>query len=224
MPAIIAAQVSVPLDVKLSVRHLHPPMIDGTDTAKQVSQWTVITGVLNFDGTIYIPAIDSLHGKVISLFYHNTESGHSGALTTTELVSSNFYWPVMCLHVRQCVSCCEVCHQMKAHCHGWHEINKPLETPSLPWEGVSMDVTTDWPESTASGDTLILLIKDRLTKMEIYLMCCKDIRSSRSAQAFFEPAIWKRCVPANLVPHRGTQFTSRFWTRGCSHISTDHWL
>jgi len=100
----------------------------------------------------------------------------------------------------------------------------PLEIPSRPWEGVTMDFVTDLPESTASGYTGILVILDRLTKMAIYLPCRKDIDSPELARLFFEHVICKRGVPDNIVTVCGTQFTSRFWTRVCSHLSTDHRL
>jgi len=161
---------------------------------------------------------------VISLFHDNPESGHFGALKTTELVSRDCYWPAMDSGVRMYVSGCEVCHRIKAPQHARHGINMPLETPSRPWEGVTIDFVTDLPESTASGYTRILVIVDRLTKMAIYLLCRKDIASPELARLFFEHVICKRDVPDNIVLDRGTQFTSRFWMRVCSHLGTDHCL
>jgi len=169
MAAVIVAQASDPLAVDASVKHVDRPMIDGTDTAKEESQWKVVAGVLTYEGRIYVPSTDFLRGKVISLFHDNPESGHFGALKTTELVSRDFYWPAMDSRVHKYVSGCEVCHRIKAPRHARHGINMPLETPSRPWEGVTMDFVTDLPEATASGYTGILVIVDRLTKMAIYL-------------------------------------------------------
>jgi len=160
MAAIIAAQASDLLDVDVSAKLVDRPMIDGTDTAQEESQWKVVAGILTYEGRIYFPVTDSLRGNVISLFHDNPESGHFGALKTTELVSRDFYWPAMDTRVRKYVSGCEVCHQIKAPRHARHGINMPLETPSLPWEGVTMDFVSDLPESTASGYTGILIIVD----------------------------------------------------------------
>jgi len=124
--------------------------------------------------------------------------------------------------VRKYVSSCEGCHRIKAPRHARHGINMPLETPSWPWEGVKMNFVTDLPESTASGYTGILVIMDQLTKMAIYLPCRKDIDSPELVWLFFEHIICKRGVLDNIVTDRGTQFTSWFWTRVCSHLSTDH--
>jgi len=49
---------------------------------------------------------------------------------------------------------------MKAPRQARHGINMPVEIPSRPWEDITMDFVTDWPESTASGYTGILVIVD----------------------------------------------------------------
>jgi transposase InsO family protein len=41
---------------------------------------------------------------------------------------------------------------------------------------------------------------------------------------FFEEVICKHGVPSNIVTDRGSQFTSRFWNRVCSHLSIDYRL
>jgi hypothetical protein len=100
MPAIIAGQASDPLAAHVSATQVHRPTIQDTATTKEESQWIVVAGVLTYERRIYLPAVDSLRGKVISLFHDNPESGHFGALKTTELVSRDFYWPVMDSRVR----------------------------------------------------------------------------------------------------------------------------
>jgi len=95
------AQASDPLAVDVLAKLADPPMIDGTDTVNEESQWKVIAGVLTYERRIYIPATDSLHGKVNSLFQDNPESSHFGALKTTELVSRDFYRPAMDMGVRK---------------------------------------------------------------------------------------------------------------------------
>ena len=132
MPAIIVAQASDPLAVNIWGQLVDQPMIDGTDTTKEENEWKVVTGVLIFEGRIYVPAVDSLRGKVISLLHDNPESVQFGALTPTELVSRDFYWPVLDSRVGKYVSGCKVCHRTKGPRHTRHGINMPSETPSRP--------------------------------------------------------------------------------------------
>jgi hypothetical protein len=85
MPAIIAAQASDPLAVDISAKLVDRQIIDGTYGAKAENQKKVVVEVLTCEGRIYVPAADSLCGKVISQFHDNPESGHFRALQTTEL-------------------------------------------------------------------------------------------------------------------------------------------
>jgi hypothetical protein len=78
------------------------------------NEWKVTTGVLTYEGRIYVPKDDLLRNKVISLFHDNPESGHFGALKTAELVSRDFYWPAMDATVRKYIAGCELCHRIKA--------------------------------------------------------------------------------------------------------------
>ena len=224
MPAIITAQASDSFAVNVSGKLVDQPASEGTDTAEKETQSEVFAGALTYSRRIFVPVVDSLCGKVISLFHDNPESSRFGALETTELVSRDFYWPAMDSHVCKYVSGWEVCHRMKAPLHARHRINMTLETPSGPWEGVTMDFVTDLPEPTSSGYTGILVIVDRLTQMAIYLPCRKDIESPELGRLLFEHVICKRGVPDNIVTNRGTQFTSRFCTRVCSHLGNDHRL
>jgi hypothetical protein len=193
-----------------------------TEPISDEHDWAVSAGALTYEGRVYVP--EGLRSKVTALHHDNPESGHFGALKTAELVSRNFYWPALPTSVRQYVAGCEVCHRIKAARHPRHGVNMPIEPPNQPWEGVTMDFVTDLPESTESAYTGILVVVDRLTKMAIYLPCRKDVDSPELARTFFEEVICKHGVPSNIVTDRGSQFTSRFWNRVCSHLSIDHQL
>jgi len=200
------------------------PAVDKTDKAGKEGQWNVIAGALTYEERIYVPAVGCVCGKVISLFHDNPQSGHFGALKTTELVSSDFYWPVMDSGVRKYGSSCKVCRQIKAPWHVLHGIIIPLDPSPQPWEGVRMDFVTDLPRSMALGYNWILGIMDWLTMMGLYIPGWKDIYSPELAWDFFEHIICKRGVPEIIVTDRNTQFTSWFWTQVCSHLRNDHWL
>jgi hypothetical protein len=195
-----------------------------TQDAATTEDWTVSAGALTHEGRVYVPDSPGLRARVTALHHDNPESGHFGALKTAELISRNFYWPALPTSVRQYIAGCEVCHRIKAARHPRYGVNMPIEPPNQPWEGVTMDFVTDLPESTASAYTGILVVVDRLTKMAIYLPCRKDVDSPELARMFFEEVICKHGVPSNIVTDRGSQFTSRFWDRVCSHLSIDHRL
>ena len=145
MRAIVAAQASDSWAVDISAKPVDQPAADGTYSAVKEIQWEVVVGALTYVGSIYVPVVDSLRGQVISLFHDIPESGPLEALTTTELVSRDFYWPAMHSHVVKYVSGCEVCLRINAPWHARPGINMSLETPSRPWEGFTMDFITDLP-------------------------------------------------------------------------------
>ena len=91
MPAIIVAQAADPLAVYVLAKLVDRQIADGTDSAGKENEWKIIVGALTYNGSISIPAVNHLRGKVISLFHHNPESGHFGALKTAEPVSRDFY-------------------------------------------------------------------------------------------------------------------------------------
>jgi hypothetical protein len=99
-----------PLALEVSANLVNKPMTDGTDTARDDGQWKVVAGVWTSKGRIYVPAINSLCGKVLNLFHDIPESGHFVALKTTELVLRDIYWPVLDSRVRKYVRGCVVCH------------------------------------------------------------------------------------------------------------------
>jgi len=231
LPAIKAAQASDWLAADVKRRIVDTRMVGHPDLSKAgvldgptKEQWKVISGALTYEGRIYVPADASLRNKVISLFHDNPESGHFGALRTAELISRDFYWPALDATIRKFIAGCEICHRIKAPRHARHGVNMPLPPPLHPWEGITMDFVTDLPESTDSGFTGIAVIVDRPTKMAIYLPCRKDIDSPELARMFFEHVICKHGVPDNIITDCGTQFTSRFWARVCSHLSINHRL
>jgi hypothetical protein len=177
---------------------------------------------LTYEGRIYVPEDDSLRGKVTSLFHDNPESGHFGALKTVELASRDFYWEALDATVQKCIAECELCHRIKAPCHARHGVNLPLVSPSWPREGLKMDFVTDLPDSTFSEYPGILVLVDQLAKMASYLPCRKDIDSPELRRIVFEYVLCLHRVPKNINTDRAKEFTSRFWTRVCSHMCADH--
>jgi hypothetical protein len=108
----------------------------------------------------FLTVPEGLRSKVTALHHDNPKSGHFGGLKTAELISRNFHWLALQTSVRQYGAGCEVCHRVKAARHTRYGVNMPIEPPSQPWEGVTMDFVTDLPKSTASPYTGILVIVD----------------------------------------------------------------
>jgi len=157
-------------------------------------------------------------------FHDNPEYGHFGALRMAELVSRDFYWPSIHATIRKYVAGYEIGDLIKVPCHACHRLNMPRPPPFRPWEGVTMDFITDLPKSTSLGFTGILVVIERLTKMAITVHCREDIDSPELDRMLFEYVICNHGVPDDIITDLGTQFTCRFGTQVCSHMSIDHRL
>jgi hypothetical protein len=92
-------QASDSLAADVSAKVVDWPTVDSQDTTGIESQYKVIPRALTYKGRIYVAAVDSLYGKVISLLNDSPEAGYFGALEDTELVSTDIEWPAMDSHV-----------------------------------------------------------------------------------------------------------------------------
>jgi hypothetical protein len=59
------------------------------------NEWKVPTGVVTYEGRIYVPQYNLLPKNHISCFHDNTESGHVGVLKTSEYLSQDLRWPAL---------------------------------------------------------------------------------------------------------------------------------
>jgi len=215
LPEIKTAQ-----ETEFSATKIRPTLVD-VSTADE-SQWRLVDGVMTYERRIYV--LTTLHSRLISVFHDNPKSSHFGALKTAKLISRDFYWPAMESEIQKYVAGCELCHRINAPCHARNGVNMPLPPPSCAWEGLTMDLITDLPESTALRYTGMLVIVDHLTKMATYLPCRKDLDSPELARMFFELMICKRGAPDNMTTARGKEFTNPYLDRVCSHLIINHRL
>jgi hypothetical protein len=221
LPAIKAAQGTDSLAISMKLKITDTSII-GNLEAKIAgeSQWSLIAGALTNEGRVYV--LEALQSKVISHFHDNPEAGHFGAHTTAQLVSRVFHWATMDATIGNYVAGFRPCHGIRLQGHAHHGLKWPLSPRSRPWEVVAMDFVTDVPKSTASGYIGILVIVNRLTKMETYLPSRKDMGSLELALMFFDHVIWKHGVQDNIGTDRGKEHTIQFCDQVWSHLSIKH--
>ena len=92
---------------------------------------------------------------------------------------------------------------------------KPLQVPLVQWNSVSMDFITDLPESKSPGSGTrldpILLVVDRLTKMEYYIPTREDTKSEQVACLYFDNIFQLHGLCDSILCDRATQFTPLFF-------------
>lgn len=131
-------------------------------------------------------------------------------------ISQRFWWPSMESGVREYVDACPVCARNKTATGARMGLLQPLPIPSRPWSNISMDFITGLPAS--KGNTTILTVVDRFSKMTHYIALPKLPSAKETAQIMMQHIFRIHGFPKDIVSDRGPQFISRFWREFCQLI------
>jgi hypothetical protein len=71
-------------------------------------------GIIKYKNTIWLGHSVALQNKVTEQLHSTPIGGHSGALVTLQRVSKLFYWPHMKATIKEFVSACIICQQVKS--------------------------------------------------------------------------------------------------------------
>ncbi|KAH0603205.1 uncharacterized protein H6S33_008209 [Morchella sextelata] len=193
----------------------------GERQSKDISlaECTEVEGRLLYRGSIYVPDYDPLKLRILQLYHEAASAGHPGCEKIFELISRDYYWPLMRNYIARYVQNCHTGQRSKPNTHGKLGVLRPLPIPEQPWEEVSMDFVTGLPES--EGHDAIVVVVDRLTKMRHLLPYNTTVNSEDVAQQYLRN-IWKlHGLPTHVTSDRGTQFTAKFWKALCKHLDIE---
>ncbi|KAH0606065.1 uncharacterized protein H6S33_004522 [Morchella sextelata] len=193
----------------------------GERQSKDISlaECTEVEGRLLYRDSIYVPDYDPLKLQILQLYHDAASAGYPGREKTFELISRDYYWPLMRNYIARYVRNCHTCQRSKPNTHGKVGVFRPLPIPEQPWREVSMDFVTGLPES--EGYDAIMVVIDRLTDMRHLLPCNTTINSEDVAQVYLRN-IWKlHGLPTHVTSDRSTQFTAKFWRALCKHLDIE---
>lgn len=158
--------------------------------------------------------VPELRGEVIHWGHTNKVTCHPGILKTLSVVQQRFWWPKMKNDVIDYVNACTVCAMYKvSHRRPPGEL-LPLSVPKRPWSHISLDFVTGLPPS--SGNTVVLTVVDRLSKMAHFIPLPKLPSAKETAEALINHIFRIHGFPEDVVSDRGPQFISKFWKEFCS--------
>ena len=86
----------------------------------------------------------------------------------------------------------------------------PLESPTRPWEHISMDLITDLPP-TPDGYCSILPVVNMFSKYCVFTPLKNDTTALAVANAFVVNVVRRFGVPHSILSDRDRRFTSKFW-------------
>ncbi len=108
--------------------------------------------------------------------------------------------------INEYVEACDNCLRSKPKLHSAYKQLKPNETPERRWGTISMDFIMPLPKS--EGNTGILVVVDRLTKMAHFIAIKKTIDSIETAQTLMKQVFKLHGLPDKIISDRGSQFAS----------------
>ena len=167
------------------------------------------SGLLLVKGRVYVPDFKDLRLRILQLKHDHPISGHWGFIKTYEQLRRDYYFPHMRKFIKEYCDTCAICPLAKTPRHKPWGLLKQLEVPTYPWQGITMDLITDLPESD-SFDT-ILVIVDRLTKMALFIPTTKSVTAEQFADLFILHVFAKHGLPENMTSDRGTQWRNEFF-------------
>ena len=116
----------------------------------------------------------------------------------------------MASDIREFVEACPVCQLEKTD----HTLTKgQLQSSKVreaKWQEVSLDFITDLPR-TQSGDTCILTVIDKATRMVHLIPCRETIDVVKTTELYWTHTRKFHGIPRCIYSDRGLQFCNRFW-------------
>jgi hypothetical protein len=126
------------------------------------------------------------------------------------MIARSYYWPGMSKDIRMHGKECDACQRMKASYQPLIGELHPLPIPQRPWQSIGMDYLGPVPVSK-SGNDMILLAVDRLTKMAHFIPTTTKVTAKETAELFLRYVFRYHDLPDNIVSGRDPKFTSHFW-------------
>ena len=102
------------------------------------------------------------------------------------------------------------CARVKAGHKKPYGMLQQLEIPKWKWDHITMDFVTKLPR-TPSGNDMVWVIVDRLTKSAHFLATRQDVPLTKMAKMYIDEIVSKHGVPLSIVSDRDTRYVSSFW-------------
>lgn len=177
-------------------------------------------GLVLVHGLIYVPR--PLQTEAIRKHHDLPTHGHQGIDKTVEQISRNYYIPNMHRKVRGYIRNCDTCQRDKISRHLPYGEMQVADTPTRPWEWITMDFITKLPES--DGCDMVMVIVDRLTKYAYMIATTETIDANRMANLLLRYVFANHGTPDKITSDRDKLFTSNMWQSFADQMGIEHRL
>jgi len=171
-------------------------------------------GYKRFNGLTLVPR--TLEQEVIRRYHDDIREGHQGEARTVEKIQRNYYFPGMIRKVRKYIRQCDSCQRNKVIHQKPHGKMQQQETPTRPWQHVTMDFV-DMPEVKGITDlgkwNQILVIVDRFSKQTILVPARKNLTAREAYHILWEKVFAIFGLPETILTDMDKIFRSKEWVQ-----------
>ena len=144
------------------------------------------------------------------MFHDHETAGHPGKLETYNSVKVHYWWPGMCMFIKNYVQGCSHCQQFKINCSPANPAYQPIagaKTTCL-FTNCSMDLIMDLPPIDGY-DSILVVVDQGLSKGVILSPCAKTITWEGIAELLRDNLFKRFGLPDRIISNRDPQFAAR---------------
>jgi hypothetical protein len=173
--------------------------------------WKLEDGLLFFLGRCYVPPDEVLCKRIVERYHDTLPSGHPGQFQTLELIRCDYWWPGMTIFIKNYVTGCTTCQQMKVNTHLTVPPLSPIKsTTTCPFAVVTTDFITDLPESKGF-DSIMVVVDQNAMKGVIFIPTNKTVSTAEAACLYYEKVYTRFGLPDKIISDRDPRFVSNLF-------------
>ena len=164
---------------------------------------------LSYKGQNYVLDDKDLWRDILWMLHDHETAGYPSEATTLVSVEQHYWWPGLCMFVRNYVKGCSMCQQYKINWLPSHPSYMPIPASSSTWpfSHCSIDLITDLPLSD-SFNSILVVVDHGLTKGVILIPCTKTITAKQVTNLVLEHLYKWFGLPDEFISDRGPQFAA----------------
>ncbi|GKC40560.1 putative nucleotidyltransferase, ribonuclease H, partial [Tanacetum coccineum] len=156
----------------------------------------------------------SCFGNLRALIMHESHKSkyliHPGSDKMYQDLNKQYWWPNMKAEIATYVGKCMTYAKVKAEYQKPSGLLVQLKIPQWKWENITMYFVTKFPK-TESGQDMIWVIVDRLTKSAHFLPMRENDSTEKLTRQYLKEVVSRHGVPILIISDRDGMFMSQFW-------------
>jgi hypothetical protein len=151
-----------------------------------LTDWKLEDGLLFFLGQCYVLPDEVLRKRIVEWYHDTLPSRHPSQFQTLELVQCDYWWPGMTIFIKNYVTGCATCQQMKVNTHLTVPPLSPIKsTTTRPFAIVTTEFITDLPMSEGFN-SIMVVVDQNATKGVIFIPTNKTVSAAEAACLYYK--------------------------------------